>query len=167
MTRRRAPSRGVTLVETVVSIAVLGVVGAMTLPIVHGATDAYAGAVRTRATAERAAYALERTVRLLRDCPVGGVDASVGVVIAEPQRVRFSDGRGLELSGTTLRLRAADGSESTLCEGVEAFVVEYLADDGVTSAAASPALTQRFGVRLRVGEFELRTAVMARARMTG
>lgn len=156
--------RGMTLLEVTVSITVLGIIAAVVMPLMVGATDAYANAAHLRRVSEGGLYAMDRSVRLLRDCPAGTKPGEVGISQAATGAVRFTDGRGLELSGTTLLLRAADGSQATLCEGVTLFELNYLNEDGVTSTLATPLKTQRFGVRIRTREYDLWSAAFVRER---
>lgn len=159
-------ARAMTLIEVVASIAVLGVIAAIIMPVIAGATDAYVQAAHTRRIAESAGYALERTVRLLRDTPPAAADpATLGLAAASSSSVRFADGRGIELSGTTLNLRAADGTTSPLCRNVQTFTLDYLAANGTTSTLATPAQTHCFNITLRVEEFELRAAAFPRVRL--
>jgi prepilin-type N-terminal cleavage/methylation domain-containing protein len=157
--------RGFTLIEATLTIIIIGIVAAVAMPVIVGAGDAYAYSAATRRTAEKGAYAIERVVRLLRDAPAGVLRGTVDLAQATPTLVRFGDGRGVELSGTTLSLRAADGTLSTLCDGVQAFTLEYLGADGVTDTSATPEDTQRFNITVRVGSFELRSAALARVRV--
>ena len=79
--------------------------------------------------------------------------------------MRFGDGRGVELNGTTLSLRDTSGNLSPLCDNVTSFVIAYLGNDGVTSTAAAPTTTQRFNITLVTSGFELRSAALARVRV--
>lgn len=157
--------RAFTLVEMVCAITVLAVVGAVALPVMGGATDAYTNAAITRRTSERAAYALERVARLLRDAPEGATDGAIGVQMAAADSVLFTGNRGVYLQGSKLYLTLPDSSTPVLCDRVEAFTIEYRGEDGVTNTIATPAQTQRFNIMLRVNGFELRTSVLARVRI--
>lgn len=165
MSRRRsnpARRRAATLVELIVSITVLAIVGGISLPVILGATDAYAGAAETRRACERGAYALERAIRLLRDAPEGSTAGTVGITSVTASEIVLTDGRGLRLTGTTLYLLGSGGVQSTLCENVDAFSISCLADDGITSTASAPINTQRFHISLTVRSFALRAAVFPR-----
>lgn len=157
-----ARRRAATLVELVASITVLAVVGGASLPIISGATDAYAGAAETRRACERGAYAMERAIRLLRDAPEGASAGTVGIASATASEIVFTDGRGLRLSGDTLLLLSPGGVQSTLCEDVDAFAIACLADDGRTSTASDLSTTQRFHVEITVRSFNLRAAAFPR-----
>jgi type II secretory pathway pseudopilin PulG len=147
------------------AIVILSIIAAMVMPVIAGASDAYARATATRRTAERAAYAMERIVRMLRDVPEGASHGTVGISLAQASRVRFTDNRELELTGGSLYQTDASGHRVVLCAGVDALTIGYLAQDGVTSTLASPSTTQRFNVSITVGGFDLRTAAMARVRV--
>ena len=167
MTKRaRTFRRAMTLVEMVAAIVVLSIVGAMVLPIMSGATDAYAESVAVRRASERAGYAMERSIRLLRDAPAGAGTGEVGVASASVDSVTFTDGRGLVLRGDTLMLSTPSG-ESPLAAGVRGFSLGYIGADGVTSVIASPRQTQRFTIAINVDGLELRSAAMPRIRMVG
>lgn len=154
-----------TLLEVVVTITILAVVAAVILPVINGATDMYASAAGLRDSSERVAFALDRSVRLLRDAPAGATPGEVGIVTAQADRVRFTDGRGLELSGTDLLLRTAAGTTAPLCRGVTAFELSYLGEDGATSTAATPADTQRIWVRIATARTSLAGSAVIRTRM--
>lgn len=159
--------RGATLVEMIVSITVLAVVASVALPVIHGATDAFAGAATARRTSERAAYALERVTRLLRDAPAGAATGEVGIRNATTESVTFTDGRGVGLDQRQLLQTDAAGEVGVLCEDVDQFEITYVGDDGVTGVISDPRISQRFHVVLVVGGFELRTCVFPRVRVVG
>lgn len=158
--------RAFTLVELTVTVVVMGVIAAMLIPVIHGAADAYGSSVSTRQTSERVAYAMERTLRLLRDVPLGAVAGTVGIPSASSDQVTFSDGRRLRLDSGTL-LYTDSGVESPLCRRVETFRIDYLGEDGVSSTLSTPANTQRFNVTISSDGFELRGAAFARVRVGG
>jgi len=161
-------SRGAfTLVEILASIVVISVVAAVVLPVITGATDTYSNAATTRRAAERGSYAMERTIRLLRDTPEGVTTDTVGISTAAADSILFTDGRGLSLSGTTLSLRDTDGTTAALCEDVTTFTITYFGEDGVTSTIATPNTTQRYNITIVSGGFELRSSTLARVRAMG
>jgi len=147
------------------TVLILGIISASVVPIVFTAGDAYVQAANVRRTAEKAAYAMERVVRTLRDSPEGAVRGTLDLSIASPSQVRFGSGKGIELTGTTLYERATDGTLSPLCDQVSSFVVEYLASDGVTSTSATPSTTQRYNITIVCNGFELRSSAFARVRV--
>jgi type II secretory pathway pseudopilin PulG len=152
-----------TLLETTISVVIIAVIAAACLPVVNGMADNALAAQRTRDAAEGAAFAMERAIRLIRDCPGG--PTSTGITIATASQVQFSDGRGLRLDGTDLLLRDTAGAEAVLARDVTVFELTFVAGDGVTSTLATPAQTDRIGVRVAVNGFELRCAAFPRVRM--
>lgn len=156
---------GMTLVEMMASIVVLSVVGATTLPLLFVAGDSLADATQTRRSAEHAAFAMDRTIRLLREAPEGATRGTLAISSASPSSVRFGDGRGIELTGSTLYLYDSAGTRAVLCEDVRTFTLGYLAKDGTTSTLATPATTQRFTISMNVGGMELGSAAFARVRI--
>lgn len=161
----RCTSRAFTLIEVTMTVVILAIVAGSVVPLVFAASDNFANAATVRRTAEKTAYAMERTVRLLRDAPPGAARGTLDLTIADPSQFRFGTGRGIELSGSTLLERAADGTLSPLCDGVTSFAVEYLASDGVTSTSAAPQDSQRFNITIVCDGFELRSAAFARVRV--
>lgn len=156
--------RAFTLVEVVVSITVLGVVAAVTLPLVGSVSSSYAAAADVRERTERVAFAVDRCVRLLREVPAGADSASISVTAASSSSILLSDGRGLEVSGGTLLLRQGS-STFPLCRSVTSFTISCLATDGVTSTLATPASTHVFRVSLTADGVTLAAAAFPRARM--
>jgi len=165
MVKRSERRPAFTLVEMLISIVVMSLVGAVTLPITMSATDAFVESAKARRTAEDAAFALERMVRLLRDIPAGAVSGEVGIAAATTDSIRFSDGRGIELSGADLLERSADGTTALLCENVRGFAVTLRTEDGTTSAAAAPATAQRIELSLTVDAFKLNAVVLPRVKI--
>jgi prepilin-type N-terminal cleavage/methylation domain-containing protein len=162
----RPPRRAFTLLEALLSIVIIAVVAAVTLPVVNGATDAYADATSARRATENVAFAMERVVRLLRDAPAGTTSNTIGVTTATANRLTFTDGTSARLSSGTLYLIAdAAAGEGTLLTNVETFDIQYIGADGVTSVLSTPSTTQRFHVTIRAGGAELRCVAFPRMRM--
>lgn len=166
MNPRPLHPRAFTLVELTVTVVVMSIVAALLIPVIHGAADAYGSSVSTRQTSERVAYAMERTLRLLRDVPLGATSGTVGISVATDNSVTFTDGRRLRLESGSLILTDA-GVDAPLCREVQAFEIKYLAEDGRTSSISTPTTTQRFAVTIKSGGFELRGAAFARVRAGG
>jgi len=82
---------------------------------------------------------------------------------AQPTRVALTGGDDISLTGTTLWLTPNGGAPAILAEGVTAFDLTYVGDDGVTDASATPDQIRRVDIRLVVGGFELRGAAAVRA----
>ena len=155
---------GVTLLETVCAITVLAVVSASVLPVISGAVESHTQSVLTRRQADSAAYAMERTVRLLRDIPKGSVTGTVAIASATISSITFVDGRSLSLSSGNLSLN--DGTRtSVLCRSVTAFEITYLGENGTTNTLATPTTTRRFNIRMVVGNVEFRSSAFARVWM--
>jgi len=153
-----------TLVEVVVSVVVLGVVAAVTLPLIGAVANSYSAAADVRERTERVAFALDRCVRLLREAPAGADASTVGVVSAGTDSVLLSNGRGIELSGGVLLLREGS-STAPLCRNVSSFSIGCLATDGVTSTVATPGATHSFHVALTADGVTLAGAAFPRSRM--
>lgn len=164
MTLRRKSRTGVTLLETVCAITVLAVISAAALPVVSGAVESHSQSVLTRRQADSAAYAMERTVRMLRDVPKGSVTGTIAIASATVSSITFVDGRSLSLSGGNLTLN--DGTRtSVLCRSVTAFEITYLGENGTTNTLSIPTATRRFNIRMVVGNVEFRSSAFARVWM--
>jgi type II secretory pathway pseudopilin PulG len=161
----RACRRGFTLVEATAAIIIISSISACIVPVIFSAADAYANTAAVRRSSEKGAYAMERIIRMLRDAPAGGARGTLDITIAASNKIRFSDGHGAEVSGSTLNLRAADGTLSPLCDNITTFTIDFLANDGVTSTLATPTTTQRFNVTIVTDGFELRSSALARVRV--
>lgn len=162
---RECLARGMTLLETMLSILVIAIIAAVIMPVMAGASEGYINSVTVRRAAEQSAYAMERCTRLLRDVPPGTDVGTVGIVTAEASRIVMGDGRGFDVVSGVLYMTDAAGVRAPLCESVESLVITYLESDGVTDCMAAPERTQRFSLYLRARGFELRSAAAARARM--
>lgn len=145
------------------AVAVLGVIGAATLPVIHAAADGYASAVRARRVCEQASTTLDQCVRLLRDLS-GDADTGVlEVAEASSTRIIFDDGRGLDFTGGTLSLIESPTESTVLLAGLEAFSLACLAADGTTDCAGDLEQTQRFRVSITLEGFVLSAVALPRA----
>ena len=128
--------RAMTLLEAVLAVTVLSIVAAVLLPVISGATDAYAASQGGKAAAESAGFALDRCVRVVREAPAGLDPGTAGFATINTDRIELSDGKEVYLDGTDLIYR--DGArDAVLARDVDAFVVEYLLEDGRTPAASA------------------------------
>lgn len=174
MRSHRSPSRagfgawraGVTLVELMVTVTVLGIVGAATLPVILGVSDSYAQSTRTRSAIERNAFAADRLTRWVREIPEGPTHGTVAIAAASATSIRLIDGRRIELNGGSLVEVDATGDVSVLLEGVTTLELRLLAADGITDTSASPDQTQRVGFTLTSDGATLCGIGFIRARMT-
>ncbi|HSE04629.1 MAG TPA: hypothetical protein VLK35_10805 [Methylomirabilota bacterium] len=158
-------SRGYSLADMLVALAIGGGILASTLTLLHLGLRAWVwGAARVEAQ-QSARYALERMAGELReagyDPTVAGIPA---VVVAEPTRLVFQrdfNGNGLvdptrervtyvlRAGESTLR-RDAGGGAQPVIEGVRAFRLTYLDRAGAETTDAEAVIAVR--VRLEVGD---------------
>ncbi|MCB9846462.1 MAG: type II secretion system protein [Phycisphaeraceae bacterium] len=156
---------GVTLLETLMAIVVLAVVGATVVPLIGSSVDVYASASDAREISDRAAFAMERCVRLLREAP-GEIDTGdLDITVAEPSRVEFGDGRGLSLDGEVLLMHVDADVTAPLCRDVSSFTIQYLGSDGLTDTLDTPGLTDRFVVSITTSSLTLSGAAFCRLHM--
>lgn len=160
---RTSQPRAFTLIEMMGVIVIFATLAAVISPVALQAAGAHRRAATQRDASERAGHALERIVRLLRECPpaVEGEPAP-GITAAASDSITLIDGSKAELIGTTLWLTPAGEAAAPLCADVDAFELRYRAADGVADTIADPESTQRIEVRLTAGAFELRTIVFLR-----
>lgn len=154
---------GFTLLEAITTTIVLGIIGAVTLPLISSTTDVYAASSSATRVVDDLTFALDRVVSVLREAPPGEEMGTIAVTVGEADEVRFSDGTGCRLVDGTLLLRFADGSEGEVAVGVDSFVLRYIAADGSDTSADAGA-TQRFEVELSGGGLVLRTVAFCRSR---
>ncbi len=164
LNRSISARRAFTLLEATISIVVLSVIAAACLPVINAMADNTVAAERTRHASESVAFAMERTVRLIRDCPSTAL-GGVGISIATPTQIRLTDGRGVRLDGTNLLIEDSPTDSAVLARDVSTLQLTYLASDGLTNASATPTLIDRVGIRIVVDTFELRCAAFPRVRM--
>ncbi len=163
-TRQRRARSGFTLVECICAITVIGVVSAVVLPVINSATTSYVNAAQARDASENVAYALDRCVNLLQDAPLDPTTGAVSISSANSTSIRFTDNRGLSLSGGVLSIQDANGTTAVLLRSVQTFTIGYFAVDGVTSTASAPQNSWICTVQIRHADFELRTSVYLRTR---
>jgi len=166
MTRsNRHHSRGVTLVELMLAVAVSGVALAATAPVLVGANESYLLAAQARRISDDLAHSMEMTMRIMREAPVDLDGASVAIQVAEPGRALFADGSGLSFDGDDLWIITPDGDTAMLCRDLGEFSIAYLGADGVTDVSQTPELTRRIAVRMGKEGFTLVGVAMPRSLM--
>ena len=158
-------AKAFTLLEALIAIMVVGVIAALAFPLLHTSASGLASATSAARTIDRCTYAIDRITRELREGEVNPTTGAMLLQTTDVDAVRFQSGRGLELDGDTLFVHDDDGTRAPLVDGVESFVVRYIAQDGRTDTRLTPASTQRFEVELRGGGLTLATAAVPRARM--
>lgn len=150
------------MVETVISLVVIGVIAGVSMPLISSAADNAVVARRVRRSADGTTFALERVVRLLRDCP--GSSTTLSITAATASSVTFNNGKRVYLSGTNLMLVESPGNEAILASDVSSFVIQYLADNGTTSTLATPTTTARFNITVIKDSVEFQASVFPRCR---
>ncbi len=159
------PCRAFTLVELIGVMVVLSVLAAVAGPLLTSGADAYHRAAAQREALERASFAMDRTLGLLRDAPDSPSGSGVpAFTSAEPRRFAFADGRRVEWKGGSLwaTIPGQPGGEAPLCAAVEGFSLRYLGADGVTDTSASPGQSTRVEVTITTGGVTLRSAAFLR-----
>lgn len=136
---------GFTLIELMAAVLIMSIISVTLMPVIGSASESYVVARQARMSTERAAFALDRITRLVRQAPVGLGDTGIGVSNATSNSVEFSDGTGVRLVGTTLELLVPGDNPVPLGFEIDSFEVQYFGDDGVANTILTPSLTHRFG----------------------
>lgn len=157
---------GVTLVEMMVTVVVLGIVGVATLPVILAVSTGYAESTRTRAAIERNAFAIDRITRWLREIPEDATPGTVAIASASATSITLTDGRSISLVNATLIQKGTTGSGEILVERVSGLEFKLYGSDGLTSTLATPKLTQRVAFSLTSDGATLAGAAFIRARST-
>ncbi|GJM18834.1 MAG: hypothetical protein DHS20C14_10470 [Phycisphaeraceae bacterium] len=157
--------RGFTLLEVMAATVVLSIIVVVVFPVVAIMISAHAQSVSDRAGIERAAFASDRVVRLIREISIDVAgDAELTTILSD--ELILADGSGVRLDGTDLVLLDTSGTAHVLCEDVSAFGLTYLGADGQT-ATVVPGEIWRVGVAITADSVELRTAGFIRERIGG
>lgn len=146
--KSRRLNRGFTLIELITAITVLAIIAAVLLPVLDGAADGYTSAATLRESSERAGYAMDRCLQMLREAPAGTAAGTLDIATAQPSTIIFGDGHGIELTNGELYLRDSASSTSVLCRNVSSFTLSYIGADGISNTASSPTTTHRFYVSI-------------------
>lgn len=140
---RHTLTHGFTLVELLAATVIMSIISVILMPIIVSASDSYITARQVRSSTERAGFALDRLTRIVRQAPIGSGNVGVGITTATSDSIVFSDGTGVQLSGSTLEMLVPGNDPAPLCFLVESFEVRFLADDGVTNTVSDPTKTHR------------------------
>jgi prepilin-type N-terminal cleavage/methylation domain-containing protein len=163
------PERGFTLLETLVALAIGGLVLTAAYAAVVRAAAARDGATRRTADvaqARRALLEMSRAVETAARRPFGAGAGELRIALTdpEPRLVRYVlDGSRLTEHDTIPFSAARDdpGSSRVLAEGVQAFGVRCFDDDAWTDGCRGTAAPRAVELTLRVGDGEeLRTRVV-------
>jgi len=153
---------GFTLIELIAAITVMSIITVSIMPVIGAAGESYAVARQVRSSTERAGYALDRITRITRQAPVGAGNSGVGVASAGSTSLVFTDGTGVQLTGTTLEMLVPGENPVPLCFDVSSFTVEYFGDDGVSNTILTPTQTHRFGFKVITENVEMSVVVLPR-----
>jgi len=126
---------GFTMVEMVASMVILGLLAAVTAPILSGGIRNYFQAVEMTQEDANARLALERMLRDLR-----WVKSSSDLTTLTPSQLSFVDTGGNTVTFTydsvakTLSRQQNGGNINILANNVSSFTLSYLATDGQSTA---------------------------------
>jgi type II secretory pathway pseudopilin PulG len=156
-----------TLIEAVLSMLILSIIAAITIPILSSATEAYASAVDVRERVGQASNAMDRIVRMIRETPLDDdIPGELGIASTDLDHIEYIDGRAVRMENDELIMVDAEGHEGLLSDGVTLFEIHLFHSDGVTPAVSTPGRAHVIHVYLEVDGVGLRTVVFPRVRMT-
>ncbi len=149
MRRSKAIDRaGFTLLELLAAVVVMSIISVTLMPVIASASDSYVVARQVRSSTERAAFALDRVTRVIRQAPIGEDETGVGILSSTASSVEFTDGSGFQLIGTTLELLVPGEDAVPMCVEVDSFEIRYIGDDGLTDVRLTPGFTHRFEIEI-------------------
>lgn len=134
---------GFTLIELLAAILVMSIISVTLMPVIASASESYIVARQVVGSTERAAFAIERITRIVRQAPIGPSDEGVGIANATTTSVEFTDQTGVQLVGTQLEMLVAGADPVPLCFNVESFEIRYIGADGLTNTILDPTNTHR------------------------
>jgi len=144
-----------TLLELLATVVVMCVIGAVLVPVMTSSSEAYTTTRDVRNRTEQAAHALDRMVRVVREAPIGSDATGIGVQSASATSLSFTDGTGVIYANGQLELMVPGQPNALLCDAIDDFRIDYLADDGRTSTLATPGATHRIVFTLSSGPLHL------------
>lgn len=141
--RTRHAHHGFTLIELLAAILVMSIISVTLMPVIASASESYIVARQVVSSTERAAFAIERITRIVRQAPIGPDDVGVGIASATTTSIEFTDQTGVVLVGTDLEMLVPGSDPVPLCFNVESFEVRYIGADGITNTILDPTRTHR------------------------
>lgn len=160
--RRLSHPDAFTLLELLASVVIMGVIGAVLLPVISSSSESYTVTRDVRNRSEQAAHALDRMVRIVRSAPIGPGGAGIGVQHASATSLTFTDGTGFVYANGRIEMLVPNQSDALLCDNVDAFRIDYLADDGRTGTLADPGSAHRVVLTLTTGPLRMSAAAHPR-----
>ncbi|CAG1066288.1 hypothetical protein BAC1_01896 [uncultured bacterium] len=161
---RENSQRGFTLMELVLSMALLGIAAVTAGMLIYQGTRSFEALSDQKEVTQMATLALERVsreLRLMKCTPSGNscAPSSSDVPVMTANELRFVnsvyEGRGLRLAGTSLMLRDGAGPadpEYVLAAGVSSLAFEYLKADGSPVAVVSELWTVNVNMAFSSGQ---------------
>ncbi len=180
MILRKSQPRGFTLIESMATVAVLGILGSSASFLILDAVEDYSDATLTAQLHAEMSIALDRAMREVRkielDAAASGVAPDITSMTVSLLQWEDSSGNAHRLgtSGTDLQLQIGGGDIATLLTDVSALTISIFDEDNVDLGTCSDATcdpVRRVAVdvtTLRSGVSEsLRFRVFIRSTMSG
>lgn len=131
-----------------VTVTVLGIIGAATLPVILGVSGSYAESTRTRAAIERNAFAIDRITRWVREIPEGETPGTVAIAAADASSIRLTNGRRITFANGQVTETDPTGASAVLVDNVTDFAFMLRDQNGMADTQSTPAQTQRIAFTL-------------------
>lgn len=134
-------NRGFTLIEMVITLVVLGLIGAIGGMAISNGLLAYNATEDTMESLSKVRYAMERMAREIRQVRHTGLqyDFTAPLGLTNTAFIK-SDGTQVTLNQTGANLEISYDSVAgsyTLADNISAFTLNYYQADGITAAAAN------------------------------
>lgn len=161
---RQTVQKGFTLMELVLSMAILGIVAVTAGMLIYQGTRSFEALSDQKEVTQMANLALERVSRelkLMKCTPSGNscAPSATDVPVMTATELRFInsgyEGRGLRLDGTSLMLRDGAGAadpEYALAAGVSSLVFGYSKSDGSAATVVSDIWTVNVNMAFTSGQ---------------
>lgn len=159
--RQRRAGAAFTLPEMIAVMVIVATLAGVAAPVMVSASDSFSIANRQRSALDRLDLSLQRVTRLFENATASAT-GDADIASASSTRVVFNNGARVELLGTTLWFASGAGASAPLCQNVEQFSIQCLADDGVTTVNATPEQTRSVRLTIQSAGLDLRTAVSLR-----
>jgi prepilin-type N-terminal cleavage/methylation domain-containing protein len=127
--RRRAGTKGFSLIELVVVIVLLGFLGAVGANLLADAMTTSYTVTNNQASGSAARYAAERIAREIRETPFAALGYNISTMNSTTYTFTRDDGVVVTIrfnSGAVTILYTGTAAAQTLVSGVSAFTLEYL-----------------------------------------
>ncbi|MGP1347314.1 MAG: type II secretion system protein [Phycisphaerales bacterium] len=160
--------RGFTLIEALATIVALSIIAGALAPILHAASNTFAGATAHRRAHAQLSHAIDRMQRAIREIPTIEGESTPDIVSAGEDSLAWGDGGliSFDADARTLTLAEPGEPESLLADSVDALTLRYLdASGAVVDSGVADAIdgVRRIEIALTIDGVQSRAAATIRA----